>query len=100
MPCPASSNWNYIKRLGHDPSMPEIMAPCVGDGSSSTFTRDAIYILAQNSGNYEWQALGHLGCGLAGAGLSRAYADSGLTGAHWGIGGRLSANGSRGEYAA
>ena len=100
MPCPASAGWNYIKRLGHDPSMPEIMAPCVGGGSSSTFTRDGMYMLAQNSGNYEWRALGNLSSGLAYAGLSCAHASSGLTGADWNFGGRLSANGSRGEYAA
>lgn len=100
MPCPASAGWNYIKRLGHDPSMPEIMAPCVGGGSSSTFTRDGMYMLAQNSGNYEWQALGYLNSGLTGAGLSCANANVGLAHASWFIGGRLSANGSRGEYAA
>lgn len=90
MPCPASNGWNYIKRLGHDPSMPEIMAPCVGGGSSSTFTRDGMYMLAQNSGNYEWMALGNLNNGLTNTGLSCANANNGLTNANWNIGGRHS----------
>ena len=102
LPNPASEGWNYLKRLGHDPSIPELMCGSVGvgGGSSSTYTRDAVYQKIVTSGNYEWLALGHLSGGLATAGLSCAYADSRLADATWSFGGRLSANGSRGEYAA
>lgn len=100
MPCPASSGWNYIKKLGHDEALPELMFGCLGGGSSSTYTKDSCYQLNQSSGNYEWLAFGSLYSGLTSAGLSCASADVGLAYAGWNVGGRLSANGSRGEYAA
>ncbi|MEG2621402.1 MAG: hypothetical protein RSC06_00755 [Clostridia bacterium] len=99
--CPAASSWQYIRKLGFNSAKPECMFPIdIVGGSSSTFTRDAMYILANSSGVFEWRALGALGGGLATAGLSCAYAHVGLGGAGWSIGGRLSPNGSRGEYAA
>lgn len=98
--CLEKANWNWLKKLGHDDALPEVMFGCLGGGSSATHTKDAVYQLAQSSGNYEWLALGSLDCGLAVAGLSCAYADNGLGHADWDIGGRLSANGSRGEWAA
>ena len=102
--CPAlgaSDAWSYIKRLGFDPDHPECWFAKEVGGSSSTFSMDAAYLKKQGtSGNYEWRALGNLDSGLAYAGLSCAGARDGLSFAGWGIGGRLSANGSRGEFAA
>lgn len=98
--CPAASGWQYIKRLGWDINLPECWFAKEIDGSSSTYTRDGLYILAASSGQYEWLALGRLYIGLASTGLSCAGADSALSGAAWYVGGRLSANGSRGEFAA
>lgn len=100
MTCPASNGWNYIKKLGHDETLPELMFGCLGGGSSSTYTKDACYQLNNSSGNYEWLVLGSMIHGLTHTGLSCASARYGLTGAGWDFGGRLSANGSRGEYAA
>lgn len=97
----SSDAWNYIKRLGFDSAYPEAWFAKELGGSSSTFTKDAIYIKkAGTTGAYEWRALGGLDHGLASAGLSCAAAGSGLSDAYWHIGGRLSPNGSRGELAA
>ena len=99
--CPASDSWLYIKRLGFDEDYPEVWFADEVGGSSSTFTRDVCYTKKERTkGNYEWQALGGLIGGLTLAGLSCAIATDGLTRANWTVGGRLSANGSRGEYAA
>lgn len=99
--CPAASAWMYIRKLGFNAAHPDCMfAIDIVGGSSSTFTRDAIYILAVASGVYEWLALGFLSLGLTRAGLSCAGANVGLSIADWAIGGRLSPNGSRGEYVA
>ena len=102
--CPAegsSDAWSYIKRLGFDPEYPEIWFPEEIGGSSSTYTKDALYIKkAGTSGSFEWLALGLLDRGLSGTGLSCGLATYGLSVAVWVVGGRLSANGSRGEFAA
>ncbi len=98
--CPEKDSWVWLKKLGHDDALPEVMFGCLSGGSSSTYTKDAVYQLARNSGSYEWLALGDLSSGLSITGLSCAGASSGLGNAYWGIGGRLSANGSRGEWAA
>lgn len=98
--CLEKDNWNWLKKLGHDDALPEVMFGCLGGGSSATHTKDAVYQLAQSSGNYEWLALGSLSNGLTNAGLSCAGANYGLGFASWIVGGRLSANGSRGEWAA
>lgn len=100
VPCPATEGWQYIKRLGFDPALPELWFPKEIGGSSSTYTRDALYIKAVSTGLFEWLALGALSGGLSVAGLSCASASYGLSYATWAIGGRLSANGFRGEYAA
>jgi hypothetical protein len=99
--CPEAAAWMYIRKLGFNALMPECMFPVdIAGGSSSTFTRDALYILAVSSGNYEWRALGSLDSGLTITGLSCANANGGLSDAAWPFGGRLSPNGSRGVYTA
>lgn len=98
--CPAADGWGYIKKLGRDDNRPEIMFPRETGGSSTTFTRDAAYLLAASSGGYEWRALGALAHGAGAAGLSCLHADTGLSNAYWTILSRLSATGNRGEWAA
>jgi hypothetical protein len=98
--CPSSDSWQYIKRLGYDATLTELWIPTLTGGSSSTYTRDATHLKAVSSGVYEWLALGALDGGLGVAGLSCLNAGNGLGAYWWGIGGRLSPNGSRGEYAA
>ena len=97
----SSDGWSYIKRLGFDAQHPEVWFPKEIGGSSSTYTKDGLYIKkAGTSGSFEWRALGCLYDGLTYAGLSCGFANSGLSIAYWLISGRLSANGSRGEFAA
>lgn len=73
--CPASSSWQYIKRLGFDSNLPECMFLSEIGGTSATYTRDAVYILADSTSAYEWLALGGLSYGLTSTGLSCANAD-------------------------
>lgn len=97
----SSDGWTYIKRLGFDSSHPEVWFAVELGGSSSTYTKDAVYAKKKGTtGAYEWLAFGRLDNGLAITGLSCAGAAYGLTDAFWHIGGRLSPNGSRGELAA
>ncbi len=96
--CPASASWNYIRKLGHDAAIPEIMFGCLGVGSSSTYTKDAVYQLVQSSGDYTWQSLGYMSIGPTYTGLSGATTSGRVYQTGWASSGRLSANGSRGEY--
>ena len=100
-PCPASSSWQYPKRLGHDPALPEVMLGSVSGASSTSGTRDGFYIekYAANAVR-EWLRWGNLYNGLGVAGLSCSYGNSGLGYASWNFGGRLSVTGNRGEYQA
>lgn len=101
MPLPAASGWQWPKRLGHDPAMPEIMLGSVVGASSSSGTRDGCYNeQVGTTGLREWLRFGRLNRGLAIAGLSCCYGGSGLGYATWYIGGRLSVTGNRGEYQA
>lgn len=100
MPTPASSSWQYPKRMGNDPALPEVMMGSVSGGSSSSGSRDGYYIEAATSGLREWLRWGLLYNGLAGVGLSCCYGDGGLGSANWTVGGRLSVTGNRGEYQA
>lgn len=96
-----ADGWDYIKRLGFDPSYPEVWFGQELGGSSSTYTKDGLYIKkAGTTGAYEWRALGGMNGGLTVTGLSCTSADARLPDANWNIGGRLSPNGSRGEFAA
>jgi len=64
--CPNSSNWYYIKKLGYAKGY---MFPIEVGGSSSTYTRDAFYMLDKNQrGTNEVLAFGYLATGAAYAG--------------------------------
>jgi hypothetical protein len=98
---PDTSGWLYLKELGFDPALPELIAAKTTGGSSSTYMRDAWY-LENTAGAFlrEWRAFAHLNLGVAVAGLSAAVANSALGYGHWSLGARLSATGNRGELAA
>ena len=100
-PCPASSSWQYPKRLGHDAALPEVMLGCVSGGSSTSGPRDGFYIEKYSANAVrEWRRWGHLNIVLGPAGLSCGDGNSALSTATWYIGGRLSVTGNRGEYQA
>lgn len=98
--CPASSSWNYIKKLFGTNNAPECMLPeDITGASSSTYTRDAYYVENASSGLREWLSFGYLYYGGFG-GMSCVNGSAGLGYTDWGIGGRLSTTGNRGERAA
>ena len=99
LPQPASSNWYYIKRMGYKKG---VYFPIdVTGASSSTYVRDAFYLLAATEGIREWLARCYLNGGVAGAGVAGAGHGVDAVGcAYWGIVGRLSPNGNRGEWVA
>ena len=100
-PCPASSSWQYPKRLGHDAALPEDMLGSVSGGSSTSGPRDGFYIEKYTANAVrEWRRWGSLGTGLGNAGLSCGDGTDGLGIAYWYVGGRLSVTGNRGEYQA
>ena len=100
-PCPASSSWQYPKRLGHDAALPEVMLGSVLGGSTSSGPRDGQYIEAYSAGTLrEWLRWGSLNNGLGLGGLSCCGGFNGLGTATWPLGGRLSVTGNRGEYQA
>ena len=101
MPLPAASAWQWPKRLGHDPAMPEVMLGSVMGASSSSGTRDGCYNeQVGTTGLREWLRFGTLYTGLTNAGLSGCRGYDGLGNASWPFGGRLSVTGNRGEYQA
>ena len=95
-PIPASSSWQYIKKMGYDGAF----YPLVLGGSSSIGHKDATYILAATSGMYELLLFGGLGLGSGNAGVSYSDRHDGLSNRAWFIGSRLSPNGNRGEWGA
>ena len=57
----------------------------VTGGSSTTYTRDAIYMDANTIGTREWLSYGDLGHGVGRAGLSYLNGIGGLGDLYWGI---------------
>ena len=94
---PASSSWLFVKRLGYKKG---VFFPIEAGGSSSTYTRDEMYLNGATEGIREWLARGNLGNGVSYAGLSYIYGNYDVSDARWYIVGRLSPNGNRGEWAA
>lgn len=99
--CPkvaASDGWKYPKKLGFGKG---VFFPVDANGSSSQYLKDGFYMQGTNttSGLREWPAFGDLNSGAGNGGLS-ALAGAGLGYAYWGIAGRLSCNGNRGEWTA
>lgn len=95
-PIPASSSWQYIKKMGYDGAF----YPLDLGGSSSIGHKDATYILATTSGMYELLLFGTLGHGSGAAGVSFSHRSHGLSARDWRLGSRLSPNGNRGEWGA
>ena len=96
---PEANNWYYIKRLGYKKGV--YFPTDVTGGSSSTYTRDAFYLLAATEGIREWLARCLLHTGVALAGVAGAgYGDNDVGYASWYIVGRLSPNGNRGKWVA
>ena len=100
VPTPGSSSWQYPKQMRAGAGLPELIFPIDIGGSTSAGPRDSFYLLNDTSGTYEWLRFGSLNRGVGIAGLSYANGAYGLTGAAWGIGGRLSLTGNRGEFQA
>ena len=100
IPATASSDaWQYPKQMREGESLPELIFPIDTGGSSSAGPRDGFYVQKNGTtGTREWLRFGGLGDGLAYAGLSAGYGNHGLGPAYWGIGGRLSVTGNRGEF--
>lgn len=97
--CPqdGAAGWKYIKHLGFADG---VFFPDMVGGSSTTFTRDAMY---QSDGatraEREWLAFAFLGYG-AFAGMAALAASRSLGSGSWYVAARLSPNGNRGELAA
>ena len=95
--CPASTGWQYIKKLKFKNG---VAYPNIVGGSSTTYTKDAFYMNNNaTTGTREWLAFGHLAGGTY-AGLSCLLGNFGLTYAGWYCLPRLSPNGNRGEWSA
>lgn len=93
---PTSDKWVYIKHMGFDNG---VFYPCVtGDNaSSSTYTRDAMYMNANVTGAREMLVFGVLFVGSGLAGLSCLSGRS-LGDGNWYCLARLSPTGNRGEF--
>ena len=95
--CPASTGWQYIKKLKFKNG---VAYPNIVGGSSTTYTKDAFYMNNNaTTGTREWLASGNLDRGAL-AGLSCLNGGYGLTAANWYCLPRLSPNGNRGEWSA
>lgn len=94
---PAAGAWMYIIKLGYANG---VFFPILVGGSSSTFTRDALYMNAEAVGTRELLARGTLRRGVGAAGLSCVAGNTALSAAYWACLSRLSASGNRGEWAA
>lgn len=73
-----------------------VLLPVETGGSSSTYARDCFWHNSNMEGEREWLSFGHLGDGIAAAGLSYVHGLAGLGSAWWHHASRLSPNGSRG----
>lgn len=94
---PSSDSWQYIKKQGYALGT---FFPIEVGGSSTTFTRDAIYLNSKVTGTRECLAFCSLYNGVGSGGLSCLNGHSALSLAAWNSLARLSANGNRGEWAA
>ena len=95
--CPASTGWQYIKKLKFKNG---VAYPNIVGGSSTTYTKDAFYMNNNaTTGAREWLACGYLNRG-ANAGMSSLNGLNDLTAATWTCLPRLSPNGNRGEWSA
>lgn len=95
---PFATGWYYVVKNGIKKGVS--FPTDIESGSSSTYTRDAIYFYGNKAdGIYELLLFCALDGGAASAGLSGGYANNGVGTAAWNLGGWLSPNGNRGEWA-
>ena len=94
---PASSSWNYIVKMLFALGM--FQPSIITGGGSSTYHKDAHYVLAATTGEREILCVGVLDDSVAHCGVSCSNCYGSLGGTHWHVGGRLSFNGCRGELA-
>lgn len=94
---PASSSWNYIVKMLFALGM--FQPSIITGGGSSTYHKDAHYVLAATTGEREILCVGYLSDSVADCGVSCSYCYYSLGNTYWSIGGRLSFNGCRGELA-
>lgn len=94
---PASSSWNYIVKMLFALGM--FQPSIITGGGSSTYHKDAHYVLAATTGEREILCVGRLDSSVAHCGVSCSSCYDSLGYTAWSIGGRLSFNGCRGELA-
>lgn len=94
---PASSSWNYIVKMLFALGM--FQPSIITGGGSSTYHKDAHYVLAATTGEREILCVGALNHGVAVCGVSCSACANSLGSTNWDFGGRLSFNGCRGELA-
>lgn len=94
---PVSAGWLYMKhmKLKHG-----VFMPAEFGGSSSTYYKDPVYVLAATVGVRESLVFGVLRNGTALGGVGYARWDSALGSANWDFAGGPSPNGNRGEWVA
>lgn len=97
LPQPATASWNYIK---HMKLVDGVFVPAEFGASSSTYTKDAVYIKADTTGEYETLLFGNLSYGAAGGGASAENWRCGPGDAGWNVVGWPSPNCERGEWLA
>lgn len=94
---PASSSWCYIVKMLFALGM--FQPSVITGGGSSTYHKDAQYLVASTVGEREILCVGALYYGVAVCGVSCSSCGPSLGGTYWHVGGRLSLNGCRGELA-
>lgn len=95
---PSSNNWYYQRK---EDLKNGLLYPCdITGGSSSTYHRDATYLLANTTGERELLVFGFLYYGTAVAGVGCSGGDGSLGAARWAFLARLSPNGNWGELPA
>lgn len=96
---PSAASWCYIRKLALKKGV--YMPVDIEGGGSSTYTCDAWYTLANDSSSANEILLRcYLDHGVGVSGLFGGCGDDGLGVVWWGVVGRLSPNGKRGEWAA
>lgn len=95
---PSAEGWQYQRK---EDLKNGLLYPCdISGGSSSTYHRDATYLLAKTTGERELLVFGVLDGGAALAGVSCSGGNLPLGGAWWNFCARLSPNGNWGELPA
>ena len=94
----ASAAWYYIVYMQYKNGL--YFSSIVTGGSSTTYTRDAIYMESNLITTRAWLSFGYLWNGVGLGGLSTLFGHTWLGNLIWIIATRLSCNGNRGVYVA